>query len=267
MPDLDPADPADTPANAALRSALAAHASDPSVETRGLAMAALLEAELLLVTPDAPAEAGTAEVVAVDVVSMVMADDGEGHAVIPAFTGTDAALAWQPDGVSCAVRPALELLRIAVADTEGKVGIDLGSPAELVLEPAEIAALAEGWVPGAPEGDGGEGGAQVLVATPVDPLPPEVTEAVRTAVEGEPDVVRAALYLVELPGRDDPRTVVITFAPDVDQATVVPEAMGRIVEAVAAGTDAAAGLTFVVATPEWGTTFDEGGIEVFSRPR
>ena len=147
------------------------------------------------------------------------------------------------------------------------VRLRLDDPGGAAALAAEIAALAAGWVPGAPEGDGGEGGAQVLVATPVDPLPPEVTEAVRTAVEGEPDVVRAALYLVELPGRDDPRTVVITFAPDVDQATVVPEAMGRIVEAVAAGTDAAAGLTFVVATPEWGTTFDEGGIEVFSRPR
>lgn len=265
MPELDPSS---TPANQALRSLLAGHAQDPTIESRGRALAALLDAELLLVTPDAPAEPGTAEVVAVDVLSMVMADDGEGHAVVPAFTGLDAALAWQPDGVVCAARPALELLRIAAADTEGMVGIDLGSPGELVLVPQEIAALAEGWVPGAEaagDGDPTGGGGQILVATPTDPLPPQVADAVRAAVDAEPHVVRAALFLIEQPGRDDPRTVVITFAPDVDQALVVPEVMGRVVQAVAAGTDAAAGLTFVVATPEWGTTFDEGGIELFSR--
>ena len=43
--------------------------------------------------------------------------------------------------------------------------------------------------------------------------------------------------------------------------------MERIVASVATRTDAAGGLTMLVATPEWGTTFDHGGIELFSRPR
>jgi hypothetical protein len=254
------ADPSSTPANEALRLLLGEHAAEPSPERRTAALAAMLDAELLLVTPDAPSAAGTAEVVAVDVLSMVMADDGEGHAVVPVFTGPDTALAWQPDGVVCAARHALELFRIAAADSEGKVGIDLGSPAELVVEPHEIAALAEGVVPG----DTGSG--QVLVATPVDPLPPEVADAVRDAVAAEPAVVRAALFLLHA---DDGQrlAVVIEFSPETDHDHDVAPVMERIVASVATRTDAAGGLTMLVATPEWGTTFDTGGIELFSRPR
>lgn len=259
-------DPASSPGNEVLRSMLAAQAADPTPEGRGAALVALLDAELLLVTPDAPAEPGTAAVVALDVVSMVMAEDGGGHAVVPTFTGLDAALAWQPDGVVCTPKPALELLRIAAADPVGKVGVDLGSPGELVLEPQEVAALAEGSVPGVAPGAGPAGGAgagQVLVAT----LPEEVADAVRAAVAAEPGVVRAALFVVDQGTGGDPRSVVVQFAPGSDFDEAVPAAMGRIVEAVAARTDAAAGLTLTLATPEWGDAFAEGGIELFSRPR
>ncbi|MEZ5177480.1 MAG: hypothetical protein R2746_04130 [Acidimicrobiales bacterium] len=206
---------------------------------------------------------------ALDVVSMVMAEDGA--ATLWSRRSPDSMPRWPGSPTAwSAPPPALELLRIAAADTEGKVGVDLGSAGELVLEPQEVAALAEGSVPGVAPGAGPAGGAgagQVLVATPSEPLPEEVADAVRAAVAAEPGVVRAALFVVDQGTGGDPRSVVVQFAPGSDFDEAVPAAMGRIVEAVAARTDAAAGLTFTLATPEWGDAFAEGGIELFSRPR
>lgn len=226
-------------------------------------LAALPDGVVLVPTPDDPESAGTWTLVVRDVLSVVLDEDDAGL-IQPVFTSADRLAAWRPEGGCYVERPARWVFEVTAADPTGRVAVDRGSADELVLAPAEVAALAAGWVPGA-DGSTGEPGAgssevQVLVATPAEPLPDAVMAALREVLGGEPAVGSARLFLIDV-GADRNLVVFVDLVPT-DGEVDVDAVMTRIVTTVADHTSDAGGLRFQVVTPEWRETYDTGGIPI-----
>lgn len=217
----------------------------------------LLSTVLLVPTPDEPSVAGTWELVALDVLSMLMAEDEDGL-LTPAFRTVEALSTWRPEGGTYVERDASWLFGVAAADETGRVGVDLGSPTELVVRPDQVAALAQGMVPGAAGAP-----TQILVSTPVDPLPAEVMTAAHDAIAAEAAASSARLFLLDV-GAERKQVIFVDLAPETTEAEV-PEVMGRIVNAIAAGTDEAGDLRLMVVTPEWREAYSSGGLPVLER--
>ena len=207
---------------------------------------------LLAATPDDPVVAGTWILVTTEVLSVVMEEDELGL-LTPLFTSPEALTRWRPEGGCYAERPAAWHFGVAASDPSGRVAIDPGSPSSVVLEPAEVAILAQGRSPA----DAGSGA--VLIATPVESLPEPVAVAVREALAAEAAVRSARLFLVDATGTGTQPMVMVELDPGLDDAGI-GEAMGRLVQDVAARSDEAGGLTFTVVTDEWRSTYEAGGI-------
>lgn len=217
----------------------------------------LIGTVLLAATPDDPEVPGTWTLVERDVLTVVMEEDELGL-LTPLFTTGDALARWRPEGGCFVARDAAWHFGVAASDPEGRVVIDPGSPSSVVLAPDEVAALAQGRSPA-------EGAAPaILIATPLDPLPPEVDAAVREALGAEPAVRSARLFLVDRSGTGPQPTVMVDLDPGLDPAAV-EVAMGRVVEGVAARTEAAGGLTFALVSEDWQPIYDAGGIELLAR--
>lgn len=218
--------------------------------------ARLIGTVLLAATPDEPEVAGEWTLVERDVLSVVMEEDADGL-LTPLFTSADALVQWRPDGGCCVERDAAWHFGVASSDPSGRVVIDPGSPSAMVLGPAEVAALAEGRSPA-------EAGGAMLIATPIDPLPGPVDEAVRAALAAEDGVRSARLFLVDQTGEGPQPMVFVELVDDV-AGGAVNEVMGRVIEGIAARTEDAGGLTFGLVTDEWRATYDSGGLSIFER--
>lgn len=218
---------------------------------------ALIGSVLLAATPDPPAMSGTWEPVEREVVSVLMEEDEVGL-LTPVFTSPDALARWRPEGGCYVEREAAWHFGVAAADPEGRVVVDPGSPSSVVLGPAEVAALAEGRSPGAASGG------PMLIATPLDPLPGPVAEAVRLALGSEREVRSARLFLVDQTGAGPQPVVLVDVEPDLD-GDAIGAVMGRVMEDVAARTPDAGGLTFGLVTDDWRATYESGGLPLFAR--
>lgn len=216
----------------------------------------LLGSTLLVPTPDGPGAPGSWEMVEREVLSMLMAEDDLGL-LAPAFTSVDALAVWRPEGGTYVERDAEWFFGVAAADESGRVVIDLGSPSAVFLGPAEVAALAAGVAPatGAPTDS-----VLVLVSTPLDPLPPEVTAAMHDVVAAERSVLSARLLQLDV-GAERQQVVFVDLAKDLGESEV-GDVMTRIIDGIVARTAEAAGLRFMVVTPEWRQPYESGGIEV-----
>lgn len=128
-----------------------------------------------------------------------------GRRALPAFTSVGALSQWRPDARPVAVTCRQALLA-AAQERAGTLLIDLAGPVTFQLTGAAMRALAEGRQPVAADSD------------------PEVAEAVRSAVSGEPSVLRAYLF----PGKDTDATVGLVVEPGVP----VREVAGRIAAAL-----------------------------------
>lgn len=219
--------------------------------------AGLVGTVLLAATPDDPEVPGTWTLVERDVLSVVMEEDADGL-LTPLFTSPEALARWRPEGGCYVERDAAWHFDVARSDPSGRVVIDPGSPPSVVLDPAEIAVLAEGRSPA------DVGGPQVLIATPADPLPEPVAAAVHAALATEPAVRSARLFLVDQGGNGPRLMVVVELARSLD-AQEVEGVMGRVVAEIGARTADAGGLTFTVVTDEWRPTFEGGGLALFER--
>lgn len=205
---------------------------------------------LLAATPDDPEVPGRWTLVVRDVLTVVMEED-EAGLLTPLFRTTAALSRWRPEGGCYVEREAAWHFGVASSDPAGRVVIDPGSPGSVVLDPAEVAALAEGRVPGT--------GGQVLIATPVDPLPDAVTAAVRGALAAEPAVRSARLFLVDDTGQG-PQPVVLV---DLD-AEGADEVMGRVVASIAARSPEAGGLRFGLVGDALRSAYESGGLPLFA---
>lgn len=205
---------------------------------------------LLAATPDDPEVPGRWTLVARDVLSVVMEEDDAGL-LTPLFTSPAALARWRPEGGCYVERDAAWHFGVAASNPSGRVVIDPGSPASVVLEPAEVAALADGRVPGA--------GGQVLLATPLDPLPDDVAAAVRAALAAEPAVRSARLFLVDETGGGPQPVVLVDLAAD-----LADEVMGRVVVAVADRAPGAGGLRFGLVGDDLRAAYESGGLPLFA---
>lgn len=219
----------------------------------------LLDRTLLLPTPDDPEEAGHWTLVERDVLTMLMEEDELGL-LTPAFTDPAALERWRPEGGCHVARDAAWVFGLVAGDPEGRLVIDPGSPSALVLGPAEVATLAAGTGDG-PGGDDELAGAALvgagtfLLATPLEPLPPEVDAAVRAALAAEPAVRSAKLFLFDQTGAGPLPSVFVDLDPTADPNDVMPRVVGRIDEAGVAG-----GLTFTLVIDAVRADYEAGGL-------
>ena len=223
-----------------------------------------MDASLLVPTPDDPEAPGTWTLVERDVLSVLLDEDAEGL-IQPVFTSVHHLEAWRPEGGCYVQRPARWVLGVAAADTTGRVAVDPGSPDPLVLGPSEVALLAEGldpWAGAASAAAGAGGEVPVLVATPTQPLPDDVTAAVHGALAAEPSVTSAKLFLIDA-GSDRSTVVFVDLGAPLDGVEFdVGAVMTRVVQAVASRTSDATGLRFQIVTDDWRQTYEAGGIEI-----
>ncbi|MFN8016521.1 MAG: SseB family protein [Acidimicrobiales bacterium] len=236
----------------------------------------LLDATVLVPTPDPPSLAGTVELVVLDVVTAALHEDEAGLA-FPAFTSREAVLRWRPEGAVCVERPGRWAVELAAVGPDGRLAVDPGSPRAVLLGAAELAAVlaggaGDGGDPGGPGGPGDPGdlaggspaGIGVLVASPAVGLADDVAAAVSAAVAAEPAATSARHVVVDQGDGTPGPCVAVAFDEQVG-ADQVAAAMGRIVAGVAARTSAAAGLTFIVAAGELRPLVDGSGSEVWAR--
>ncbi|HWJ62422.1 MAG TPA: SseB family protein [Acidimicrobiales bacterium] len=217
----------------------------------------LIGTTLLAATPDDPEVPGTWTLVESDVLSVLM-DEDEAGLLSPVFTSAEALARWRPEGGCYVAREASWLFRVATADPEGRVVVDPGSPASVVLAPAEVAALAEDRSPAEAVG------APVLIATPDRPLAAPVADGIEAALAREPSVRSARLFLFDQTGEGPQPMVMVDLAPGLGEAGI-GEVMQRVVTGIGERTDQAGGLTFTVVTEEWRSTFESGGLVLFER--
>ncbi|WP_432038627.1 SseB family protein [Streptomyces cucumeris] len=114
----------------------------------------------------------------------------DGRRALPAFTSTETLARWRPDArpVAVPLRQALEAAAHEKADT---LVLDLAGPVPYQLTGPALLALAEGRTSADPLGD------------------PAVTDAVRSVLAAEPDVVRAHLG----PAQDADGMLALALAP------------------------------------------------------
>ncbi|MFD8505322.1 SseB family protein [Streptomyces sp. NPDC003631] len=129
-----------------------------------------------------------------------------GRTALPAFTSTESLARWDPQARPVAV-PVHQALQAAVHEKADTIVLDMSGPVPFELSGPTLLALAEG-------------------RTTTDPLAdPAVTDAVRAAVAGEPDVLRAYLG----PGQAD-GILALVLAPGAAPA----EAAGAVAQRMAA---------------------------------
>ncbi|MFD8030151.1 SseB family protein [Streptomyces sp. NPDC059717] len=129
-----------------------------------------------------------------------------GRTALPAFTSTESLARWDPQARPVAV-PVYQALQAAVHEKADTIVLDMSGPVPFELSGPTLLALAEG-------------------RTTTDPLAdPAVTDAVRAAVAGEPDVLRAYLG----PGQAD-GILALVLAPGAAPA----EAAGAVARRMAA---------------------------------
>ena len=221
-------------------------------------LVALLDGELLVPTPDPPSTSGACEVVEPEQLVVAMHEDEVGLA-FPAFTSSEAFLRWQPDGGVCAARAGWVVAELAAVDAEGRLAIDPGSPDARLVPVAELAPLLDARSVGADPA--AVGGGSYLVAASSEPLADEVAAVVGTVLRAAPSVEAAHLVVLDDGTGSPGRCLAVRLVEGTDPAAVMP----GLVEAIAASTDAAAGLTFVVEPAALRPAIEASGTDLLAR--
>ena len=262
-PATDPAETGGAPLdNTALVEAMQAVAVNDSEQSRATLFRLLLDARLIVATPDAPPApvrrlAGPSERMAV-----VMQQDEEGT-LLPLFTSVDTLLAWQPQGTGFAVLAASALFQIAMADPTTRIVIDPGSFPQGILTSFEIATLASGRLPLS----GSEvlaAGTQLSVGRPSTPPPDDVVQAVRDALAAEPGAQAAWLFLQQLEGHAPEMTIGVELRDGI-AGEAEGAAMRGIVDGAFGRSAGVRSLTFMVVTPGQRPEIVAAGEEIFRR--
>jgi hypothetical protein len=217
----------------------------------------LLDGELLVPTPDPPSTAGACEVVEPEQLVVALHEDEVGLA-FPAFTSPEALLRWQPDGGTCATRAGWAVAELAAVDAEGRLAIDPGSPDALLVPVAELVPLLEAQAVGADPA--AVGGGSYLVAASSEPLTDDVAAVIRTVLLAAPAVQAAHLVVLDDGTGSPGRCLAVRLVDSTDPAAVMP----GIVEAIAASTDDAGGLTFVLEPPALRAAIEASGTDLLA---
>ncbi|MCB1248527.1 MAG: SseB family protein [Acidimicrobiales bacterium] len=253
------------PSNDRLAEAMRIVAADDTPAHRADLYEAMLAADLLVLTPEAPATAGPAPLEPDEAVELVtIADDETDGLVLAVFTSEQAILRFgQPAGCFLAM-PARELF--AMADGAGVAGvvIDHGSPTHGILGPAEVAALARGHLP-TEDGEIVRAASEVRVGVPSEPLAPDVVAAVRAALAAERHADAAWLFVLHQPPAD-PQLVVAVALDEALDDDARAAAMRAVVTHAGEQAPGARVLGFVAAEADLRGQLDGGGaIELYRR--
>lgn len=181
-----------------------------------------------------------------------------GDRALPVFTGLATLAAWGPDARPRAV--GLDLAcRAALDDEQPVVVVDVGSPHALVLDHAEVVALADGLVPVAGDARLAVAGAAPATLTAATQVPSALTAALdelATLLTADPVVAAAWLAATE----EAPMLPLIAVRPEPGAAGAELAALGArllpVLERHGCGpvdlmvvADGAPGLVLAAATP------------------
>ena len=251
------------PSNERLVEAMRIVAVEDTPEHRTDLYEAMLAAELLVLTPDAPETTGPTDLGQGQEVSLITVEDEDGL-LLPAFTDEQAILRFEITAGGYLAMPARSLFEMAAGAGTERVAIDPGSPTHGVLARPEIEALARGHLPI----EGGEvvrSDTEVLVGVPSEPPPEVLVAAVRTAVSAEVRAEAAWIFLMHQPPAEPQLVVGVALAGDLDPDATTA-AMRGIVSRAGEASPAAQTLGFLVADEGWVATLGGGaGMEIYRR--
>jgi len=250
--------------NSALVDAMAAVAKNDCEQSRATLFELLLEATLIVSTPDSPPDEGSRRAGTDERMKVAMLQ-GEGGVVLPVFTSVATLLDWRPEGGTYTALAATALLRMALNMPDGTIVVDPGSATQGTLTGYEIATLASGRLPlGGSEV--APAGTQVRIGPPSAPPPDEVVHAIRDALAAEPGAHAAWLFLQQQEGCAAELVIGVELSAGIEgeaEATT----MRRLVDRAGARCAGVASLAFMVVREDAGMrqAIVAGGEEIFRR--
>ncbi|MEZ5207121.1 MAG: SseB family protein [Acidimicrobiales bacterium] len=206
------------PSNDRLAEAMRIVAADDTPAHRADLYEAMLAADLLVLTPEAPATAGPAPLEPDEAVELVtIADDETDGLVLAVFTSEQAILRFgQPAGCFLAM-PARELF--AMADGGRRRGGHRSRLADAPQHPRPGRggpwAKSSGHLP-TEDGEIVQAASEVRVGVPSEPLAPDVVAAVRAALAAERHADAAWLFVLHQPPADPQLVVAVALDEALD---------------------------------------------------
>jgi hypothetical protein len=208
-------------------------AARDDAKTRRQFYEALLRANLIVPSPGLEAT-GLAMGAAVTLeraqrIHVMGTEAPDGSRGMIALTSEAALLAWRNAGCPYVEMAAREAFALALGSGFGSVVLNPRGPAGGFLRKGELAALAEGSVPGGPvERLALAKGTSIALGAPAQPAPAKLLAVVRAQAEARPEV-KAAWLLQLAVGEDAPHLcVVLEHEPAANPETFVPPLMAAI---------------------------------------
>ena len=174
--------------------------------------------------------------------AMLESKDGP---VLPVFTGVDALRAWRATGYAPVAVPGRTLFEMAARYDTARIEVNPASAPRGWISRTEISALADGRIPLGPPQEHAQPSrqpsrqpSQLKVSRPAVRPPDALIEAVRRALESQPDAVAGWLFL-SAEGSDAPQLMVgVELGRDLSPSDVDATMQAMLEETWARSTEA-----------------------------
>lgn len=193
--------------NPALRLALQDLAAEDSPPRRADFYRILLRSVLILPTNVPLSDVTERRTLPADTQINLMAFQNDAGAVmIPAFSDTEAVLAWKSEGVPFVALRAPDFFRLLAQQPHAEALLNLAGPVRVHLTRAEIEALAQSQLP-PPRAtrEAIPAGSRLLVSAPEQPLEADLRTALQQSLRARPEILAAYHFQLrrdEAAGRD-----------------------------------------------------------------
>jgi hypothetical protein len=195
--------------------------------------------------------------------------EGKDGPVLPVFTGVDALRAWRASGYTPVLVAARMLFEMAARFDAARIEVNPESMPRGWISRTEIATLAQGRIPPGPteaRAQPSHQASQVKVGRPAVRPPDALIEAARRALDSQPQVVGAWLFMMA-EGSDPPRLMVgVEVARGLGQPEVEATMQAILEETWARSTEADQLRFMLVADPAFRETLaSSAGELIFER--
>jgi hypothetical protein len=194
-----PDDPTVDLSNPVLSEAMAAVAERDTPERRQILYRALLDSILIVPTPDAVDENPELLAAEDEDLNFLTYENDAGDTMLIAFTSEDAALNWEPEGLSYIGLRGQDLMQVTVENEIEDMVLNPAGPQTFILDREEIAALAEGRVPDVAGERPPTEGMTVLIGPPEEMPPDDWQSALREVLGHYPSVETAYFFQLHIP--------------------------------------------------------------------
>lgn len=258
-------DHSEPPQNRAIVEAMNNVAVHDAPERRALLFQLLLDATLIVATPEAPDQPGVSRTAQPgEHLTLVTLPDEDGL-VLPVFTSDESLSAWRPGVGGYVEMQGRDLFQLAAAGGTDVIVLDPGSATGGTILRHELEALSKGRLPLGKQEVFSES-TEVRIGQPAELPPAELLEALRAALAETPLALRAFLFLMRQ-GDAAPEMCVGVVLDDAAVGDAERAAMRAIVDGAGNRSPDAGWLAFLNVTDgDWLEDLTAGaGVEIYRR--